>query len=249
MTMKVIINADDFGINPIVTKAIEKSIEDGQVTSTTIMANGDSLDEAKRFADLHPEISFGIHFCLSEYDSLTKSEVFTKYGITDKNGVFVKKAIMNMQNVGDDLLDALYLELCAQAETLLHKGFKLSHADSHHHVHTLPFVQPLFIKVLEKYEIKKIRLQAPYRFLSACRNPVGWLRHVRLNRVYMQHFKTTDLFSSYSRFAMKPKRTHIVELMCHPGHSGQVYVKEMCLVQTKKIDELLKVDYVSYHSV
>ena len=44
---RVIINADDFGINPIVTSEIERMIELGIVTSTTIMANGSCLDEVK----------------------------------------------------------------------------------------------------------------------------------------------------------------------------------------------------------
>lgn len=247
--MKVIINADDFGITMPVTQAIEKCIEDQVVSSTTVMANGDSLEEAKRFADLHTEASFGIHYCLSEFTSLTKSQVFVKYGITDSEGYFIKKAIIGVKNISNDLSEAIFLELCAQTEYLLNMGFKLSHADSHHHVHTLPQLQPIFIKVLQKYGIRKVRLQSPYRFFSACRNPISWYKHMRLNYVYKRMFDTADVFYSYLKFTKKPHLFSHVELMCHPGHPGTIYKKEMGLVDTCELKKHIKFELISYNDL
>ena len=156
---KIIINADDFGINTEVTNAIEQSIENGTITSTTILANGKCLQEVKRIFDKHPEISYGIHLCLSEFDSLTKSEVLFRYGLTDENGMFRKQALWGYKTFPEDLKKAIFKELCAQIELVQSYGIILDHADSHHLVHTtFEDLQEVFIEVLKKYKIHKIRV-------------------------------------------------------------------------------------------
>ena len=156
---KIIINADDFGINSVVTKAIEDMIAKGIVTSTTIMANGACLDDVKRVYDKYPDVSYGIHLCIAEFDSITKSEILHQYGLTDGNGVFIKKELWNLKSFPDDLKHALYEELCAQIELVQSYGICLSHADSHQLVHTTFIeLQDIFIKALKKYKIEKVRI-------------------------------------------------------------------------------------------
>ena len=77
---RVIINADDFGINSVVTRAIEEMIAKGIVTSTTIMANGSCLNDVKRVYEKYPKVSYGIHLCLAEFDSITKAGLLHHYG-------------------------------------------------------------------------------------------------------------------------------------------------------------------------
>ncbi len=156
--VQVIINADDFGINPIVTSEIERMIELGIVTSTTIMANGSCLDEVKRFALLHPKASFGIHLCLSEFDSITKSETLQRYGIIDSNGQFIKFAIFNVKRFPDDLKKAIKQELIAQVDIIKSLNIPISHIDSHHHVHTIYQLHDVFEEVMACYGFNKIRL-------------------------------------------------------------------------------------------
>lgn len=156
--LRIIINADDFGINDLVTSEIERVIDEGAITSTTIMANGNCLEEVKRFAISHPEISFGIHLCLSEFSSITKSKVLYKYGLTDSEGMFIKQQIFRVSFFPEDLLLAIKNELKAQIETVKSLGIQISHADSHHHVHTIYPLHSIINEVLEEYGIKKIRL-------------------------------------------------------------------------------------------
>lgn len=156
---RVIINADDFGINSVVTKAIEAMIAKGVVTSTTIMANGSCLNDVKRVYEKYPKVSYGIHLCLAEFDSITKSEVLHHYGLTDSNGVFIKQELWHLKSFPEDLKQALYEELCAQIELVQSYGISLSHADSHQLVHTTFIeLQDVFIKALKKYNIERIRI-------------------------------------------------------------------------------------------
>ena len=88
--MKVIVNADDYGISESTTHEIQKAIERGLISSSTIMANGRYLKESLSFVREHPEISWGIHINLTSFESLTKSPVLKKAGLIDGDGTFKK---------------------------------------------------------------------------------------------------------------------------------------------------------------
>lgn len=249
MMKKIIVNADDFGINEIVTSEIERMIEKGCVTSTTVMANGKCLDEVKRFASLHPEVSFGVHLCLSEFDSITKSEGLFRAGLTNENGGFIKKAIFDLNNLKDtEVQRAIIEELNAQIEVVKALNIPVSHADSHHHVHTIYPLRNIFVSVLKEQGIGKIRLGADYALHSRI-HVRGWLHREWLNRLYKKNFITADTFSSYARYmkgVFKCERENVVELMCHPGHPAEHYQIEMKLVQECAVMKTNDIQFISY---
>ena len=233
----LIINADDFGINEVVTSEIEKQMEYGTISSTTVMANGACLEEVKRIAALHPDVSFGIHLCLSEFDSITKSEGLYKSGLTDEDGKFIHYEIFRLKNLGDGIVQrAIYDELNAQIDVVSGLGISISHADSHHHVHTIYPLREVFAKVLHERNIQKLRLGGDFRSWRMRAHVNKWLRRIRLNHFYNEDFTTTDTFMSYREFVnsgctLKDGKT--IELMCHPGHPAKKYGEEMKLVEEK----------------
>lgn len=156
--MRVIINADDFGINEIVTREIEKLIKTGAISSTTIMANGKSLQLVEKIVHDHPEISYGAHLCMDEFDSLTGSDTLYKFGLIDKDGKFVRGAIFEIKDYPEELKKAIIGELSAQIDKLLSMGIPISHIDSHHHFHTIYKLKDVISYVMDKYGIKKVRL-------------------------------------------------------------------------------------------
>ena len=245
----IIVNADDFGINEVVTSEIERLIEKGCVTSTTIMANGTCLDEVKRFAASHPEVSFGVHLCLSEFASITKSEGLRKAGLTDENGVFIKKAIFSLKNLEDrSVQKAIKDELCAQIEIIKALGFTISHADSHHHIHTLYPLHTVIEEVLRSNGIKRIRLCVGFNTLRSKAHVLNYIRHIKLNRYYKSHFITADGFYGFQSFVSErvPLRDgQVIELMCHPGHPSERYKREMLLVESNRLS-FQDTQFVSY---
>ena len=248
---QVIVNADDFGINEVVTSEIERMIEAGRVTSTTVMANGEALDEVKRFAALHPEVSYGVHLCLSDLDSLTKSEGLRKAGLTDENGRFIRKAVFRVATLEDkDVQCAIREELNAQIDVVSSLGFTLSHADSHHHVHTIYPLREVFSEVLKDRGITKIRLGADFRTLRQRRHLFVWMRRNKLNNYYKANFTTTYFFYSAAEFLKAGcpiKEGQTIELMCHPGHSGEGYRKEMAMLEKDLLPKDIKL--ISYNDL
>lgn len=288
--MKIIINADDFGINEVVTSEIERMIELGAISSTTIMANGACLPEVKRFADLHPEVSFGIHFCISEFKSITKSQTFYKYGLLNDDGTFVKHKIFSLENYPEDLRDAIHEELEIQVLILKNLGIRISHADSHHHSHTIPEISDIFANVMMRNGIKKVRLgmQPDIAYMItkkfATKNQlnnskthnthhaqqIGTVKRVSifnrlygyakmlykrvcLNKTLRKHFIAVDRFFPYEEFYLRFKSFEdsdkTYELMCHPGHPGPDYRREMKLVEDKVLLGLNNVSLVNYEEI
>ena len=228
--MKIIINADDFGLDEIRTKTIEDYINRGLISSATIMANGECLEEAFRFAKEHPEISFGIHLCLTEYGSITKSAVFKKYGITDDNGIFVKKAILKIKKLPRDLEVAVKEELCAQIKKIQDSGLTISHADSHHHVHTYPQIYKIVIDVLKEYKLRKVRIAAEFPLLRKIRRFNRWVKFCKIQHSLKKKFVTTEYFMSLGDYKAATYKDS--------GHHNQKYVDEMQLIEDGLFDNI-----------
>lgn len=159
--LRLIINADDLGINDKVNSAIEKAINEGCISSTTIMANAPAFDDAVRIAKQYPHISFGVHLNVDEFVPLTTQEVFMKYHFLDENGSFRKEVLHQYTTIEDELIEAIYAEWKAQLERALSAGIVPSHVDSHEHTHGIVGLQNALIRLLKEYNIKKIR-RKPY---------------------------------------------------------------------------------------
>ena len=248
---KIIVNADDFGINDEVTAEIERMINLGAITSTTVMANGSSLDEVRRFVSTHREISYGIHLCLSEFKSLTNNPILKETGIVNLNGDFIKMAIFKIKTFHNpEIQEAIKEELHAQIDVVSSLGFTISHADSHHHVHTIYPLRDIFAEVLHKRGIKRIRLGVDFHSLRDKAHLCKWRERIFLNKFYRKQFVTTDAFYNYSDFIRTSRsiaEDSVVELMCHPGHTGEDFQNEMRLVEEKQA--LKNAKLISYNEL
>lgn len=250
---RLIINADDFGINEVVTAEIERMVKNRAISSTTVMGNGACLDEVRRFASAHPEVSFGVHLCLSEFGSVTKNEGLYRAGLTDEMGNFVHKAVFGLKNLDEiGIRKTIKAELNAQIDVVSSLGFHISHADSHHHVHTIYPLREVFAEVLKERDIKKIRIEEDFRTLRMKAHVGLWMKQISLNAYYKNRFATVDAFYSYSEFmscGMSRASENIVELMCHPGHPGQLYRGEMKLVEEKEALRGDNIKLISYNEL
>ena len=152
--MKIIFNADDFGMSKGVNLGVIEAHQNGPVRSATIMAGMDAFDHAVQLAKENPSLKVGVHLTLNA----GKSVGGVYQTITDKNGNFfprqtaeevIRKQIVDFEEVER--------EFGAQIQRVLDAGITPSHLDSHHHVHNHPEITPAFLSVAKKYGIKKVR--------------------------------------------------------------------------------------------
>lgn len=163
--MKLIINADDFGYNNHVNKAIEKAIIEHKISSTSIMANAPCFNEAILVAKRYDNISYGVHLNIIEFPPLTNKNIFTKYKLLDKSGNFIEGAIFSINEYTDELKMAIKEEWLAQINKVKETGIKISHIDSHQHTHSISLLQDVLIDVLKDSKIIKCR-RKPYFSIS-----------------------------------------------------------------------------------
>lgn len=215
------INADDFGLNSSCTKAICEAFKKNLITDTTMVANGYAFDEAvaaiKRYS---MDKKIGIHFNLTEGIPLTSKikgcDSFVKDGVY--HGKISRNKWLNKKEK-----EAVYEELIAQAARLKAVGIDITHADSHHHVHTCIFIAPIVVRVCKEQGIKKIRLHRNIGVLSLGKRVVKKIYNVWLT---VGGFKTLKYFGSMEDVENTGIKDQL-EIMVHPEYSvnGQLVDK------------------------
>jgi chitin disaccharide deacetylase len=217
--MRVIINADDLGASESVNDAIFEMMSRKYVTSATLLANGPCLTQAIKALTHFPNNSFGIHLNITEFKPLTSGRGLTE--ILDKDVSFRDNIFETKKT--PLLLLSILKELNAQIEKLLSLGVKVSHIDSHYHIHTIPEIFPVLKYIQKKYKIRKVRI--PLNIYRLEENISKYL--ILQKNIYnfaLRNFyktKTTSGFTYLSAFYENAKLNNLqhetVEIMVHPG--------------------------------
>ncbi len=170
--MKLILNADDFGLSASVNKGIIDCFNEGLISSTTMMMNTPYTDEAIKLAKEHNIKNIGIHLNLTYGKSvLPASEVPS---LVDENGVFHYVCMLGYYT---QYLDAKK-ELRAQIEKFLDSGLTPDHLDHHHYFNEIPNILKAYLELAEEYKL-----------------PVRSMDENARNRAREMGVKTTDEFS------------------------------------------------------
>ena len=115
---RLVVNADDFGQSRGVNLGITEAVEQGVVTSTSLMVRWPEAEDAARWARAHPAVSVGLHVDLGEW-AYRAGEWVPVYRVVDAD---------DPGAVDDELSRQLgaFLRLMGRPPT---------HLDSHQHVH------------------------------------------------------------------------------------------------------------------
>lgn len=127
--MKLIVNADDYGMSKGVNLGIIEAHKNGIVTSTTLMVTMPEVEHGLLLAKDYPELGIGLHLNCTLNKPLTDCKSLIK-----ENGDFYKPR----ENPNQDLFDEeeIYQEFLAQYELFLKVvGRKPTHLDSHLYAH------------------------------------------------------------------------------------------------------------------
>jgi len=135
----LIVNADDFGLSPGVTRGILEAHRNGVVTSTSFMVDALGSEEAARRASEAPRLSIGLHAEIAAaYEGLAPDDACARW-----------RAELEWQ-----------LE---QFRRLL--GRDPTHLDSHHSRHRDLRVAPVFVEVARRHGIP-LREHSDVRYFS-----------------------------------------------------------------------------------
>ncbi|MCW8348326.1 chitin disaccharide deacetylase [Vibrio sp. ZSDZ65] len=193
--MKLIFNADDYGLCRKVNEGIIDSHLNGVVSSTTMMVAMPGESDALLRLKQAPELSVGIHLRLT-----AGSPMSSNYPLVNENGLFLSYQQLMVTITPEHKAD-IYKELRRQIEHFLNYDIQLSHIDSHHHVHLHPVVHEVVKKLSEEFGV-------PYRAQPE-------LKQYLFTDGFYDVTATLDwLIPNLRKWALSHS---VVEVMCHPG--------------------------------
>ncbi len=194
--MKLIINADDFGISRTVNQAIVDGFKNGILTSTSIMPNMPAFEDAIRKLKSIGEIGLGVHLNITEYKSkLRTKEKNSK--LYDNEGKFNNNFFQILAKSNDeDFMFEVEHEFRSQIEAVL-KYFKPDHLNSHNHVHSIPKIFNLVCKLAKEYEIPAVRTQyEPFYLTDKFKDKSQWKNW--LNKDFYVNFAKREILKYFT---------------------------------------------------
>jgi hopanoid biosynthesis associated protein HpnK len=153
--LKLIVNGDDLGLCEEVNEGIKRAHLHGILTSASIMANGAAFEDAIRICRSLPRLDVGVHLTLVEEASVledVKSLVDSGSKLHRSAATFATKYM-----TGRIASEDVERELEAQVRKVRDRGVKVTHLDGHQHLHMLPEIFKIAVKLARKYGIDAIR--------------------------------------------------------------------------------------------
>lgn len=198
----LLVNADDFGKNEEINRAVCEAFEKGYINSATLMTNMPGAHEAYKLAkDNGFADRVGIHLNITEGMPLTEG-IRNNPLICSADGSFNAAFYHNTKYrlyMDRQSIDRIKEELDAQIGLFLEMGFTLLHIDSHHHVHTNYPVYRALKELAGKYDFQYIRLSRNlYRGGDLFNNIYKHFYNRSIKKIAGE---TGDLFGSYKDLA------------------------------------------------
>lgn len=256
---RLIVNADDFGLAPGVNRAILELHAAEVLTSATLMAQAPSTEEAVNMALAMPTLGVGCHIVLvdgtpvSDKSSIPSLVDQTNGAFYPTPGSFLKRLFTARIRSAD-----IESEAAAQIALLQSYGLRLTHVDTHKHMHMFPAILRPVLRAAKTAGIHAIRNPfEPIWSLNATTNApeVRRAQVVLLRRfeskfrriVEQEEFKTTDgavgvlatgsvdIATVDALLTAMPEGTF--ELVSHPGYRDEYLARSNTrLLESREIE-------------
>ncbi len=232
----VIFNADDLGLCEAVNQGVAAAFDRGVVRSASILATGEAFEQAAELARARPGLDTGVHLALTQTRPVSRPEDIPSLIGEDGDFLPTWRAFLSRYLRGGVRKQEVERELRAQLARVEAAGLSISHLDGHQHLHMLPGILPIAVRLAGEHHVGAIRLPyqresvggdlcAPPRRLegtalrSVCRLGAGALRANGL--------LVSDGFRGFSEAGawdsvglartIATVRPGVTEICCHPG--------------------------------
>ena len=262
----LIVNADDLGWTEGVNRGIAEAHRHGIVTSTSVLANGRAFSQAVELVDRMPALGVGVHLNLSDGAPVARREQVAS--LVNDRGMLKggpESLLLRMARRGL-VLEQVEREWDAQIRKVRDTGIQPTHLDGHKHVHMLPGLFEIVLRLGKRHGIGAVRVAHEASTLRAALS-TGEEQHaavVMKQGVQARGLKllardarelaeragiaTTDYFCGIAQtgeltregvaklLESLPEGT--TELMCHPGYVDAELEKSATRLQHSRQTEL-----------
>lgn len=253
--VKLVIRVDDIGFCHAINMAIKKILEEGVVTSISVMVNSPWLDEAVEILKQHPEVSIGVHTTLNsewrEYRLGPVLPVTEVPSLVDEYGKFFGSRAALMAN--KPKVEEVGKEIRAQIEIAKKKGLNISYIDHHMSaaVNTAEF-QDEFEKIAKEYNLAISRyfeekdpgtvysaapdkkLEKGLKILDSMTTPGLYLLVIHPGMDVPEMAAMTDLNKGGLKFMSKHRQAE-ADMLCSPEFKEAIKKNNIKLIGYKEL--------------
>ena len=262
----LIVNADDLGWSDGVNRGILDAFRGGIVTSASLLANGAAFTGAVKAAKSAPRLGVGVHLNLSDGAPVADRESVTSLLDDEGNlahgpeGLLLKRARRKL------ILDEVEEEWDAQVQKVRDAGIRPTHLDGHKHVHMLPGLFGITLRLAKSHGIEAIRVSLEESSLRAALSSgakqnfsvvikqgvqargLKMLARDAREQARRAGIATSDHFCGIAQTGeltlegverlLKSLPEGTTELMCHPGYADEDLLKSATRLQASRQEEL-----------
>jgi hopanoid biosynthesis associated protein HpnK len=261
----LIVNADDLGWTAGVNRGIGEAHRNGIVTSASLLANGDAFAEAVELARGTNGLGVGVHLNLSDGSPVSAPDTVPSL-LNDSgqfeggpDGLLMKIATRRIS------LREVEAEWQAQIAKVRGAGIEPTHLDGHKHVHMLPGLFEIALRLAKRHGIGAVRVSHEASNLRAALS-TGELRASVVLKQGVQArglkllardartqadragISTTDHFCGIAQTGELTKEgvdrllrslpEGTTELMCHPGYADEALRRTATRLQGSREKEV-----------
>jgi hopanoid biosynthesis associated protein HpnK len=154
----LIVNADDLGWTAGVNRGIAEAHRNGIVTSASLLANGEAFGDAVELVRKTRELGVGVHLNLSDGAPIAGRETVTSLLNSEgefeggPDGLLLKIATRGLA------MREVEREWDAQICKIRAAGIEPTHLDGHKHVHMLPGLFEIALRLAKRHGIGAVRV-------------------------------------------------------------------------------------------
>lgn len=155
---RLVVTADDLGLHPAIDRGVLRAHDEGIVTAVSVVSVGRSFVDAVARLRERPDLDVGAHLTLvGERPLSAPGEVPSLLG---RGGALLPAwpAFLRRYVRGAIRLDEVERELRRQLERLLATGLPVVHLNSHQHLHALPGIFALVLRLARQHGVPFVRV-------------------------------------------------------------------------------------------
>ncbi|MFZ3170922.1 MAG: carbohydrate deacetylase [Carboxydocellales bacterium] len=200
----LIVNADDFGFSPGVNGGILQAHREGIVSSTTVMVNLPLAGIIVEAVAQCSALGAGVHLNITYGKPVLRTEQVPS--LVDSQGNFIRPEL------GVDRFRPAEVEAEWRAQLALFQswGFRPTHLDSHHHVHTWPGLRELVAQIAREFAL-------PVRFTDQPTRELLVSTTVPVTDYFVGDFYGAGATTAHLQAILQDLKPGVTELMCHPA--------------------------------
>lgn len=224
---RLIVSGDDLGLHPGINAGVVRCHLEGIVTSASLCPNGAAFEDAVAALRGAPELDVGVHLTLvGEAPLLPADRVRTLAPQGRLPAHF--PALFARLMLGRIREREIEDEMAAQVSRARDAGLRVSHLDSHQHVHLHPALLPVVVRIAHRFGIGAVRASRRWGSWRSLRPAlIGLASRLATRRLGAAGLRTPDALVGLAEtgrldesrlqsvVASLPEGTS--ELVCHPG--------------------------------